>query len=101
MRIFEVLDLSTLHLPPELRRDLTGVPGVITDKARYGWWLWVPDDVAETTAPSDDPLPVAIVYLQHLARQLGCDWILFDRDASVIAGLPVWPDPVKQAETQP
>jgi hypothetical protein len=93
LRTFEVLDLSISHLPAELRPALAEAPGVIAEESPYGWWLWVPTDVGESTEPSDEPLPVAVVYLQHFARHIGCDWIRFDGDGETLSSLPVWPEP--------
>lgn len=95
------LDLSTAHLPPEYRELIDGarddggsgpIPGCIVTPTHYGCWMWVPD---EPTLPDNRPeggwdqrLLKILVY----ARELGCNWILFDADDEEDEELPVFED---------
>ena len=97
------LDLSTAHLPVKLRefRTLNQYAAVTVyertdgESSRYQpMTLWVPDDPsgwAEEYDEDDQP-PAEVLALQLYARELGCDYIQFDRDASIIPGLPTWED---------
>jgi len=88
--IYSVLDLSTAHLPEELRDDLNAEPGVIAHKLTYGWLMWVPTDPVEHAAETIDPMPAQVLAVQRYAHSLGCQYVLFDRDADVSAELPTW-----------
>lgn len=88
-----LLDLSTAHLPQKTCNYLSEFEGVIaypkrTETADFGWWLWVPEDPQEHA--STYHYPAAILTIQLYARSLGCDWVMFDRDADAIDELPRW-----------
>lgn len=98
------LDLSTGHLRIETRErmdrggefgdDVVLIFDPHGDQGQYGWWLWAgrrgQDDMVEK-------LPADLRAVVEHARNLGCDWICFDRDAEAVAELPVYSDsPVEQ-----
>jgi hypothetical protein len=94
-----VLDLSTAHLPQRQCQQLSGYDGVVAyplaaDYDSYGWLLWVPDEVAaadpDEQAVEAGAVPAEVLAIQRFARGLGCDFILLDRDAAAIDGLPTW-----------
>ncbi len=88
-RIIKMLDATTGHLPQEICQDLNGYDGVIATDRTYGWLLWVPEDPAEHAGETGD-VPAEVVALQVFARGLGCDYVLLDRDADRVDGLPHW-----------
>lgn len=83
------LDASTAHLPQHICQNLNSFEGVIAyEHGEYGWLLWVPDDVDEHNV--DGQVPDEVTALQKFARDLGCDYVLLDQDASKIDDLPTW-----------
>jgi len=87
--IHQYLDASTAHLPPDLLEGIDTVENLIVRKFQYGWWLWVPDDVAEQLADYEG-IPDAIVALWRFARAHECDWVLLDADGPEVDGLPTY-----------
>jgi hypothetical protein len=86
-----LLDLSTAHLPEHLgTSDLDTAPGVIAHRTAHGWLLWVPDDPDESAAAMSDTAPEVVLAIQRYARTHGCDYVLFDPDASRVDDLPTW-----------
>jgi hypothetical protein len=86
-----VLDVSTAHLPRSLGVDgLAAVAGITAHETDQGWLLWVPEDPDESAAGEDPPPPEVVLNLQRYARNLRGDYILFDRDGFLTAGLPSW-----------
>lgn len=81
------LSLSTCHLS---RPDEPTDGGVHAIPFPEGWWVWVPDDPAESADMEPDPVPPAILAAQKLARRLGCDWIQYDADGPTNDNLPRW-----------
>jgi hypothetical protein len=94
-RTFKVLDLSTAHLPEAvaatLTSDIRGYEGCIADehgeRGEYGCWVWVPDNPGDWDACK---VPDELLRVLLYARGLGCEWVLFDRDAERVAELPIW-----------
>jgi hypothetical protein len=95
MRVRRFLDLSTAHLDEEsrdwleLRLGGNGMPNepVFNDAAtEVGWWMWVPSE--EKYERDDTPGALRRLFLHALA--LGCDYILFDRDAEPSPALPTF-----------
>ena len=93
MPVIKVLELSTGHLKPETR-SLLDAPGAGTILGRgpsmsseHGWLMWAGKMPYEDEAFSDD-LGSAI----GVARDLGCEYILFDRDVEAREGLAFYPD---------
>lgn len=87
------LDLSTSHLPQQVFKDLNSYTGVHAHVFRYGWLLHVPenvDDHAMDYSDETDPIPPEVLAIQRFARNLDCDYVLLDRDASAIEDLPTW-----------
>jgi hypothetical protein len=93
-RIIRVLDASTSHLPEQVCEDLNGWDGVIAyavsnSDDQYGWLLHVPQDPV-AKADDSDGFPSEVLTLQRFARGLDCDYVLLDRDAEQVEGLPTW-----------
>jgi hypothetical protein len=99
MPVYKYLDLSTGHLTRnegvELSSaypygDLDHSPRVIVHD--YGAWVNVPDLDGSWDAEDQEALrssrPNLADVIDH-ARELGCTWINFDRDAEPEEGLPV------------
>lgn len=87
LRLF--FDCSNAHLSPATRDYLDAFAArddEMIAATPYGWFLWV-DDVLRPEHPDDLKQVVA------LARQLGADYILFDRDAPENPALPVFDEP--------
>lgn len=85
------LDLSTAHLSPVTRRiwDMAyGRPGWLTPTG-HGFWVWAGD---ASDPDTDNDLPEEAVACRKFARSLGCDYLLFDCDASEIEGLATYDD---------
>jgi hypothetical protein len=60
----------------------------------FGYWVHVPDaqsgaDLTRSmTAIQKAGYSLALVELLHLARRLGCQWLMLDRDGELRADLP-------------
>lgn len=84
LRLF--LDCSTAHLSNATRdlleRQASDGEAPIA-ATPYGWFLWA----GETADPQDPP---DLARIRAEARDLGADYILFDRDAPVRDTLPVF-----------
>lgn len=85
-----LLDCSTVHLCPEsvsyLELQATQQEEYISTTP-YGWFMWIPDEDYEYGIP-----PSLTKVLQY-ARNLGAEYLLFDRDASSNLDLPEYPWP--------
>jgi hypothetical protein len=96
-RIIRVLDASTAHLPEHVCEDLNSWEGVTayalsTSDDHYGWLLHVPEELADPAEQEldEDGVPAEVLTLQRFARGLDCDYVLLDRDAAQVEGLPTW-----------
>lgn len=78
--------LSTAHLTPEHGADLGGEEAIIADRLTFGWRMWVPEDIDDTSAAVEGDAPEYLIKIQRAARARGCDWVIFDADG------PTWPD---------
>lgn len=89
--IFKVLDISTRHMTNddnqilELNRDTDG-PSPCYELKEYGWLVYV-GELEENWGEEMSPAFLAI--LEH-ARELGCDYVRFDRDGRVYGELPTF-----------
>lgn len=88
------LDLSTGNIPFE---DTERLDQAVVDQEEgyrddaptvrpysYGWWVWVPeaDDLEMYSLwYTEYGLSTAFLAVLRYARENGCDWINFDRDA--------------------
>lgn len=89
--IRKFLDLSTAHLPQSVMEGLSGFENVVAyTHGEYGAFLWVPDDPQESNDFMDEPIPAEVLAVQLYARSLGCDYVMFDRDADTDEALPTW-----------
>lgn len=83
------LDLSTAHLSEETCLTLNSYEGVTAYEMPYGWLMYVPirgiDELAH-----DGNWPPELLPIVTLARSRGCDYVLFDGDASQTALLPTF-----------
>jgi len=108
MSIFvqNMLDISTGHLTEETRRRMgedsrnffVGKPCSLPFAVKgssYGWFIDVRD--ADERAVSGLVYPFDIVDCYELALQLGCSYILFDRDAERHATLNWYGDRAQAA----
>lgn len=89
--IRKFLDLSTAHLPQHIMNGpLNSFENVVAYDTQYGALLWVPDDPQESNDGMDESVPAEVLAVQLYARSLGCDYVLFDRDADTDDALPTW-----------
>jgi hypothetical protein len=90
----QFLDVSTAHLTPECRRWLDNeAEDGPTYSGCYGYVTWAcvnPDDHAEVMEDEDRPDVLTAIFQR--AASLGCDYVLFDRDAEEDEALPVFDD---------
>lgn len=86
MELAKMLVLSTAHLSEQTARDWMAVcPWTCFEKGDYGWFMYVCDDVAITEA---EAVPLEVRSAIHVAKREGCEWIMWDCDASCIDELP-------------
>jgi hypothetical protein len=73
------LDLSTAHVPQKT------VPWLDkqTTKMEYGWWV-------TTAYTQEEDCPTEVRHILELAAKHNCAYVLLDRDAEKIKGLPVF-----------
>lgn len=89
------LDLSSGHLSPdtwtwldaqtkgEAVRGLgPGAQVVQAGGMRYGWFVYADEEPGET-------IPADLAAVFRLARQRGCEYMLFDTDAAPMEDLPI------------
>jgi hypothetical protein len=85
MPIEKLLVLSTTHLSPKTCNEwLHSCPWAAFEKGDYGWFVYVAEDTEGVDVPLD--LRSAL----HVARREGCEWVMFDCDASTIDELPTF-----------
>ena len=92
------LDLSNAHLTNEDRLLLDVCAGhdageMLCASTPYGWFVYACEERPQI---SD-----TLWGLFQEARQRGCDYLLFDRDAAEIDGFPVFDWEADQAATMP
>jgi len=81
-----MLVLSTAHLSEPTARDwIPTCPWACFEKGDYGWFMYVCDDVAIT---EETAVPLEVRSAIHVAKREGCEWIMWDWDASCIDELP-------------
>ncbi|MGU9981492.1 hypothetical protein ACJ4V0_15765 [Phreatobacter sp. HK31-P] len=99
--IRKFLDLSTGHLSPATHRWMreqgkitasmvTGTdpsPAFLMGPMPYGWFCWAG---MEDDADNLGALPKDLRKCIRHAKSSGCDYILFDADASIVAELPTY-----------
>lgn len=95
--IAKMLVLSTAHVGETTARQLDGfrawpVPvfaPVVYPKGEFGWILPITEDMLEchTTRAF---LPSELLPIIDLAEVQGCTWLMFDRDAEILPGLPTF-----------
>ena len=77
----KMLALSTAHVPGEAEVDAMKMNVVVYDKPAYGWFI----PIVEQSKPPEWLMP-----LWRFAKDQGCTWLMLDRDAERIEGLPFW-----------
>ncbi|WP_162742184.1 hypothetical protein [Nitratireductor sp. OM-1] len=84
----KILAVSTAHVTEETaqRLDADDIEGVtVFPKAGFGWWVH--------TTPHPDAsagIPQELRDAMNFAVGAGCDWLMLDRDATIIEELPHW-----------
>ena len=96
-RIFKTLDLATVHLPHRILAS-DGEDITACHPLSYGLFLWVPPDAGSfdpdpdgTGEATGDNDPV-VRRIRAYARELGCDYVMFDVDADEDQRLPTFDD---------
>lgn len=81
--IEKLLVLSTAHLTPIACNGY--LPGFIHayPKADYGWFVYVP-------AMLDEDTPDSLADCLDFAHGHKIEWVMFDRDAPKVRGLPIY-----------
>ncbi len=83
--IFKVLDISTGHMTLEDSKKLgpeTKQPVYELDE--YGWLVYV----GEMSENWDETMSEAFMNILKAAKELGCDYVRFDRDGRMYVDLP-------------
>lgn len=84
------LDASTAHMKKGDAVKLK-IRAIICDpRGEYGWWVHVSDDPADEISLKVAGMSAEFIGVITYARAHGCNWVLFDRDADHIPGLPVF-----------
>ena len=84
--IAKMLVLSTAHLTEATCNSyLPGWDGPAYQKGDYGWFVPMFDHFRECVDGADD-----LRACMEKAAALGCEWLMFDRDADQVDGLPVY-----------
>lgn len=80
LEIPRMIVLSTSHLTEKACNDFLPTYIHAYSKADYGWFVYV--------EPAPDGLPDSLIACLQFAHELGCEWVMFDRDADPISVLP-------------
>lgn len=83
MNIQKMLVLSTAHLPGPITPDSAPEP-IWYEKGEYGWIVF--------THLFQTPLNTSpeLIHIMTCAAKMGCDWVMFDRDASIHPDFPTF-----------
>jgi len=92
--IEKMLTLSTAHvtadtaaqLDDRLHQMLGTAPFICFQKDDYGWFVHVP----AVPDPRHEQIPPDLNACMAMARAEGCTWLMFDRDADPVEGLPTY-----------
>ncbi|QNE07800.1 hypothetical protein [Croceicoccus marinus] len=86
LEIASMLVLSTAHMNLKTARDwMPECPWSCFEKGDYGWFMYACDDPGITEAAG---IPLEIRSAIHVAKRLGCAWIMWDCDGPLIDELP-------------
>jgi hypothetical protein len=81
-----MLVLSTAHMSPHTAETwMQACPWACFEKADFGWFMYVCDDIGVTEA---DDVPLEIRSAIHVAKEARCQWIMWDRDGPLLDELP-------------
>jgi hypothetical protein len=84
------LDLCTSHVQEATAERLNNGLALASNTP-YGWLVPVPACApALTLTPEEDTIPADLARVLTKARELKCDYVLFDRDAPKLDGLQTW-----------
>ncbi len=95
--IAKILIVTTAHLTPAERDRLSGEDGLPARAqlvGEFGMQVWVPPLSGILTYDSSgaDSDSAGLTGCLKLARELGCRYVLFDRDAEAVDGVPLYDD---------
>jgi len=85
----KVLDISIAHIKPETEAELEDMGEQLTlilEPTSYGWMIYINSEGELPTEIVEDYPDLAACL--KLAQHYGCDWLMFDRDGTVIDELP-------------
>jgi len=86
------LDISTDHLSKAAEETLEnggiGDAILVVTPTEHGYLVFAATDEDKTLAQSG--VPQDLVDLLEFASRNGCDYIMFDNDASIVQGLPTF-----------
>lgn len=96
--VHRLLALSTVHVSESSREWLTeqanldgGFSLVVYEKSIYGWFIPIIDkSELIDTGFRVEGIPQDVQDVLKFAHQNGCTWLMFDRDADQVEGLPVY-----------
>jgi hypothetical protein len=81
--VFKVFECSTVHLMPD---DYYAVDGYLAQDTEFGLIVPVPENFR------DWGLPEKAMQILKMAQDLGCAWVLLNRDGPLINGLETYFD---------
>lgn len=88
MEIDKIITLSTAHITKETYNLLENHPSEVCTalyrKNRYGWFIYVPDELDNISVPKD------LNKLFEFARRHDCVWLCLDCDGNKVDFLPVY-----------
>jgi hypothetical protein len=87
--VFKVLDLSTVHMTEEDAEKLnpcSGIQSLSYELGEYGWLIYI----GEMKENWGDEMSEAFMNALKEAKELGCDYVRFDRDGRTYEELPVF-----------
>ena len=83
--IARMMVLSTQHLASRTATEWMPIcPWSCFEKGEYGWFIYVACD----GVTDERTVPLEVRSALHVARQAGCEWVMFDRDGPVRDDLP-------------
>lgn len=94
--VYKYLDCSTIHVKPKdlalCGADEIGSSGVIAYENEYGAWVCVPHEIELSPIQAEirrEGFSKEFVNVLVKAGEVGCIWVKFDRDGTIIKTLPI------------